>query len=321
MNGMPNSNKNSNQIKKVTMHAKSRKLYAGQKSSHVILQTFLLVIKDLNEEAQLLGKEISIWLKKRDKNIFILNAKADEEEFRELASQSDIILVLGGDGTMLGTARKSYGMQIPLLGVNFGRVGFLTDISPQNWQDSLEFLLNNGYEIQLYIALKWELIRNNSIIKHGLAVNDVVVARGCIAQSIHVRLSLDGVFLSELHSDGLICSSPLGATAYAVAAHGPVVFPALDAHTITPISPFAGSFPPLVLPKESSVEIQVNKGGDAAITVDGQNYFPLEENDIIHVRTAKNRIPMFVQHPHWFWQRLTERGFIMPGPGKYNSKP
>ncbi len=290
-------------------------LVCGQKSCGDQLQQFLIITKEHNQEAIELSKEIAIWLENQGKKA-IVSRHHDDESLKEMAIECQIALILGGDGTMLGVARALYEIDIPLLGINFGRVGFLTDISPSNWQQSLKKLLDGAYEIQLYTPLQWEIIRNNVAINNGIAINDVVIARSHIAKAISIGLFIDNIFLSELFCDGLICSAPLGATAYAAAAHGPLAFPSLDAHILTPISPFAGAFPPLVLPKESLVKIEALKG-EIALTIDGQDCYSLQNGDAIHVQSAHKRIPMYVQNQHWFWQRLVDRHFIMPGPGKY----
>lgn len=290
---------------------------SGQKSNNESLQNFLILVKENNEDAMLLSKEIAAWLKNQGKTVSRGKTRSDKVAARELAKQSDIALILGGDGTMLSVARNLYGVSIPMLGVNFGRVGFLADISPSNWQEPLTSLLNGGYEIQNYTPLSWELFRDSKCIEHGIAINDVVIARAFVAKAIYISISIDNIFLSNLYCDGLICSAPLGATAYAAAAHGPLAFPALNAQILTPICPFAGSFPPLVLPEESFTQIHAQEGGEAALTIDGQDCYSILPNDIIHVRSARYRIPMYVQHPYWFWQRLSERGFITPGPGTY----
>ncbi len=310
------SENNQNLAPEIPFENNSISFECRKKSNTIDLQRFLILTKEDNFEAFEVGKSIQSWLQAKGKVALLKKLTSSELEVKEMAKQSDIALVLGGDGTMLGVARTLYDFAIPLLGINFGRVGFLTDISPQNWQNSLEKLLQGGYEIQNCTPLWWELVRGNECIYSGIAVNDVVVARSMVAKAISIGLSVDNVFLSELYCDGLICSAPLGATAYAASAHGPLVFPSLDAHVLTPISPFAGSFPPLVLPRESLVKINTLKG-DAVITIDGQVCHSLEFNDVIHVKSASKRISMFVQSQDWFWQRLVERGFIMPGPGKY----
>ncbi len=151
-------------------------------------------------------------------------------------------------------------------------------------------------------------------------MNDVVVSRGAVAKSIFIKLCIDDIFLTDLHCDGLICSAPLGATAYAASAHGPLAFPALDAHIVTPISPFAGAFPPLVLPRESSIQITCLEDRETFITIDGQDSYDVRKNDTVLVKSAEHKISMFVSDPRWFWKRLRERGFIMPGPGKYTNR-
>lgn len=287
-------------------------------SSDEALQSFLIIIKESNEDATETAQKMALWLEKHHKKVTLISALGHEEELRELAKTSDIALVLGGDGTILGVARQLYGLSIPLLGVNFGRVGFLADIAPHRWEDDFTRLLNGHYQIQNYASLTWAHYRENACLQKGYAINDVVVARGQIAKAIKISLLIDNVFVSTLHCDGLICSAPLGATAYASAAHGPVAFPALDAHILTPISPYAGAFPPLVLPPEALVTIQAHKGNDLGFTVDGQDYYPMMPDDEIRVITAEHKITMYVRDKNWFWKRLRERGFIMPGPGKYS---
>ncbi len=286
------------------------------KSCNEKLQRFLILTKENNQKVLNLAKIVSNWLKDRGKTITAIDSGKSEEEIRQAGIESDIALVLGGDGTMLGVARALYGLDIPLLGINFGRVGFLTDISPCNWESSLTKLLEGCYEIQNVTPLWWEILRDNISIFKGIAINDVVIARARIAKAIAIGINIDDIFLSELVCDGLICSAPLGATAYAASSNGPLAFPSLDAHILTPISPFAGSFLPLVMPRESLVKID-NLRGESAVTIDGQICHDLEIGDVIHVQSAYKQISMFVQSRNWFWQRLVERGFIMPGPGTY----
>lgn len=292
-------------------------LDCGLKSSDEILQSFLIVIKAGNDDASALGNEMATWLQNRGKKVSITQSMIAAEDLRGLAKPCEIVLILGGDGTILGVARCLYGLCIPILGVNFGQVGFLADISPHDWQDAFELLLHGGYQIQNYSPLFWEHYREGICLERGHAINDVVVARAKVARSIYISLFIDEIFLSDLHCDGLICSAPLGATGYAASAHGPLAFPALDAQILTPISPFAGSFPPLVLPREARVSIVAHDAGETCITVDGQNCHTMEVNDVVHVRGALQKVSMFVRDPNWYWQRLRDRGFIMHGPGKY----
>lgn len=296
---------------------KQKFIPSNKKSNELSLEAFLLVVKENNAEAQKTAEEIQVWLQSLQKKATIVNAFVDEFKLQNLAYEHNIVLVLGGDGTILGISRRLYNIAIPILGINFGKVGFLTEISPDSWKEALTDLFAGKYQIQNFTPLHFEHIRDNKIIHSGIAINDVVIARGFVARAIYISLSIDDIFLSDLHCDGLICSAPLGATAYAASSHGPLAFPSLDAHILTPISPFAGAFPPLVMPRESTIQIKVLDDRETAITIDGQDAYHAELNDLLYVRSADHPISMLVSDPYWFWKRLGDRGFIMPGPGKY----
>lgn len=280
-------------------------------------QSFLLIVKEKNEQAFQLAKTIKTWLEEKGRIAAILPAFLPEEQLLEQTKSHDIAIILGGDGTILGVSRRMYKNPLPLIGINFGKVGFLADISPENWQDSFTKLLAGEYHVQKVTPLHFEHIRNNTVIRSGIAMNDVVISRGAVAKSIFIKLCVDDIFITDLHCDGLICSSPLGTTAYTASAHGPLTFPTLDAHILTPISPFAGSFSPLVMPKESTIQITSLDDRETFITVDGQDSHEVLMGDNIRVQSAEHKIALLVSDTRWFWKRLRERGFILPGPGKY----
>lgn len=292
----------------------------GKTSKEYVLQNFLLIIKENNKEALQTAKDIKAWLEEKSLSATIVSAFISEEELLKYTETHDIAVILGGDGTILGISRRMYRKPVPLLGINFGKVGFLADIPPENWKEYFKKLLAGAYQIQNVTPLHFEHIRDSRVVNSGIAMNDVVVSRGAVAKSIFIKLCIDDIFLTNLHCDGLICSAPLGATAYAASAHGPLAFPSLDAHIVTPISPFAGAFPPLVLPRESSIQITCLEDRETFITIDGQDSYGVRENDTVLVKSAEHKISMFVSDPRWFWKRLRERGFIMPGPGKYTNR-
>lgn len=283
-----------------------------------MLENFLIVIKKNHDFANSVANEMKDWLAQRSKCVTLCIAGIFQEELREYASQADLVLVLGGDGTVLSVFRDLYGLCIPILGINFGRVGFLTEIDPKNWRTAFEDVLSGKYTKQEFIPLQWEHLREGNLLACGHAINDVVVARGEIARSISLSLIIDNIFLSQVYCDGIIVSAPLGATGYTAATGGPLVFPSLNTHMVTAISPFAGAFPPLVLPRESEVCITISpSAGDTNITIDGQEYYSTEIGDTIRVTGAKHKIAMLVSDVLWYWKRIGERGFIMPGPGSY----
>lgn len=279
--------------------------------------SFLLIVKEKNEQAFELAKTIKAWLEGKKRAATIIPAFLPEEQLLEHTQKHDLVIVLGGDGTILGVSRRMYKTPLPLIGINFGKVGFLADITPEKWQDCFTKLLAGEYKIQKVTPLHFDHIRNNTVIRSGIAMNDVVISRGAVAKSIFIKLQVDDIFITDLHCDGLICSSPLGTTAYTASAHGPLMFPTLDAHILTPISPFAGSFSPLVMPKESAIQITCLEDRETFITVDGQDSHEVLVGDRICVQSAEHKISLLVSDTRWFWKRLRERGFILPGPGKY----
>ncbi len=279
--------------------------------------SFLLIVKEKNEQAFQLAKIIKTWLEENKRIATIIPAFLPEEQLLEHTKSHDIAVILGGDGTILGVSRRMYTNPLPLIGINFGKVGFLADISPENWQECFAKLLAGEYKVQKVTPLHFEHIRNTAVIRSGIAMNDVVISRGAMAKSIFIKLRVDDIFITDLHCDGLICSSPLGTTAYTASAHGPLTFPTLDAHILTPISPFAGSFSPLVMPKESTIRITSLDDRETFITVDGQDSHEVLMGDSICVQSAEHKIALLVSDTRWFWKRLRERGFILPGPGKY----
>ena len=164
-----------------------------------------------------------------------LPADCPSEKLVGRARTSDAILILGGDGTFVGVGRKLAGLDIPLLGINFGQVGFLTELSAVGWEPALERLLAGKMITRTCLLLAWELLRGGTPIASGHAANDVVVGRGAIARVLPVHVFVDGEDMGVVRSDGVIVSTPLGSSAYALSAHGPLVHPKVqgphpDAH-------------------------------------------------------------------------------------------
>lgn len=290
-------------------------------------QAILLIIKENHAPAAECGEAIAAWLQTRHVRTKTMASRAKPDALRDAANGMDAALVLGGDGAMLSVARSLLGLPVPLLGINFGKVGFLAEVPADDWQPCLQKLLTGEYFEQRHTALAWRLLRptpqSSRTIQTaaGWAINDVVLARGTLARAVSLDLSVDDVFLSRLRCDGVIVSAPLGATAYAASAHGPLACPSLDAQLITPISPFAGAFPPLVLPSSAKVRLVAgDRGGDVHLTVDGQECLPLNPGDYLDVHGEPGQVRLLVSDPSWYLRRLGERGFILSGPGNYTSR-
>ena len=243
-----------------------------------------------------------------------LPADCPSEKLVGRARTADAILILGGDGTFVGVGRKLAGLDIPLLGINFGQVGFLTELPAAGWEPALERLLAGKMITRTCLLLAWELLRGGTPIASGHAANDVVVGRGAIARVLPVHVSVDGEDMGVVRSDGVIVSTPLGSSAYALSAHGPLVHPKVQALTLTPISPFFKSFPPIVLPADSRIRLETDDAApDAFLTVDGQEGIPLCGGDVIWVQSLDAGLRVLSCSSGTYFQRLRERGFIQTG--------
>ncbi len=288
----------------------------------------LCVIKHEHKEASQLAEEIVAWLLEHNVDTILISSHASKEEFTISSNGCHAALILGGDGTTLAVARALHDRKIPMIGINYGKVGFLTEINPEDWKfflprilSTLEKLYNNKPldENSLFISeqnlLKCSVIRQNKCIYTGYAMNDAVITRVNIARAISLSLSIDSTHMSDLRCDGLIVSTPIGATAYAIAAHGPLAMPNLNALIITPICPFAGSFSPCVVDGAANIEIIVSDANTATmLTLDGQENFNLEYNDTIHITSYEHAVPLLVSEKGWFINRLNSRGYIHKGP-------
>ena len=280
-----------------------------------IPRSLLIVVKAHNAEAMREAKEAAVWLRERGITSRLVPSAAAASDLERspqapfgpaldasLTNDMDAALVLGGDGTMLGVGRALQAHPLPLLGINFGKVGFLTEISSRNWRPHLQALLDGEFTVQTHSALHWRLVRKSGEEGgSGWAVNDVVFARGNVARAVTLYLFVDEIFMSRLRCDGIIISTALGSTAYAASAGGPLVFPALNATMVTPVCPFAGAFPPLVLPCSASIHLKPAQNAEQVfVTVDGQEHLPVMPGDDLLIRGESDRLPLLVRDPRWY---------------------
>lgn len=204
-------------------------------------------------------------------------------------SAVDLMLVIGGDGTILRTVRQLQNRQIPVLGVNRGVLGFLAEVGVEEIKDAIPSLLSGEGMIDERDMLKVSVERDGSSVFSGTALNEAVIAQGTIARLIDLRTEVSGESLATFHADGLIIATPTGSTAYALAAGGPVVHPALSALILAPINPHSLTQKPVVIPGNSSVKVEVIQSGPSfndthvGLTLDGQVYFELSKGDRIAV--------------------------------------
>jgi NAD+ kinase len=213
----------------------------------------------------------------------------------EIGARADVAVVLGGDGTMLGIGRQLAPYKTPLIGINHGRLGFITDIAAADMQQVVPQMLAGSFEREERSLLESRIMRNGEPIYHALAFNDVVVNRSGFSGMAELRVSVDGRFMYNQRSDGLIVATPTGSTAYALSSQGPILHPQLGGIVLVPIAPHALSNRPIVLPDDSKVSIQIIAGRDVNVNFDMQSFTMLELNDTIDVRRSRHTVPFL--HP------------------------
>ena len=208
----------------------------------------------------------------------------------ELGQQCDIAIVVGGDGTMLGIARQLSRFGIPLVGINQGRLGFITDVPVGQFAEALAPMIAGDYEEERRTMLEGGVWRDGDIIFEGFAMNDVVVSRGATASMVELKIDIGNEFVANLRADGLIIGSPTGSTAYALSAGGPILHPGIAGWVLVPIAPHDLSNRPIVLPDSREISIEIVAGRDASVNFDMQSLASLLHGDRITVRRSAHQV-------------------------------
>jgi len=225
----------------------------------------------------------------------------------DIGEQADLAVVMGGDGTMLGIARQLAKYDIPLIGINLGRLGFITDIPVDRMLPALGEILRGKATSEKRTLLEGRVMRGGEMIYCGVAVNDVVVARGSGAGMAELRVAVDGQFMYNQRSDGLIVSTPTGSTAYALSAGGPLLHPSLQGIVLVPIAPHALSNRPIAVPDTSEIVVEIVSGRDISVNFDMQTFASLQHGDEIVISRSPNTITFL--HPEgWsYYHTLREK--------------
>jgi NAD+ kinase len=207
-----------------------------------------------------------------------------------IGSQCDLGLVIGGDGTMLGIGRQMARFNLPLMGINQGRLGFITDIPLQSYQDVLLPMLQGHYQTEDRSLLQAHVMRDQRSVFNALAMNDVVVNRGGTSGMVELRVEVDGRFVSNQRADGLIIATPTGSTAYSLSVGGPLMHPAIGGWVMAPIAPHTLSNRPIVLPESSEISIEIVAGRYVSANFDMQSLADLILGDRIVVNRSEHTV-------------------------------
>ncbi|MFC1494607.1 NAD(+)/NADH kinase [Thermodesulfobacteriota bacterium] len=256
-----------------------------------------VVYKQKFEPAMKEAGKLVNWLQDKGLTVFSEEIGTRRAENNDLPISENIkwIVVLGGDGTLLGASRKYGRHNIPILGVNLGGLGFLTSIPLDKLYPSAEMLLENNLEIEERLMLETKVMRNNEEVFRFQTLNDVVINKGALARIIDLDVLINDEFLTTFRSDGLIISTPTGSTGYNLAAGGPILYPSMSSVILTPICPFTLTNRPIILPDSAVISIMMLRESEekVSLTFDGQVGFDLLPNDKILIYKSENRIKLF----------------------------
>ncbi len=274
-----------------------------------------LVLRPGQTRAADLAAAMTDWLAARGIQAWRARQNAHGEPVWLGHTLPDLVLVLGGDGTMLGALRAVINTFVPVIGVNLGQVGFLTGIAEERWPEELEMLLTGGLLLRRCLVLDWQVERGGLVVERGQSVNDVVLRCGNLAKLINLRLHIDREDAGELRADGLVVATPTGASGYAFSAGGPLVYPEVEAFVLAPICPFLNRMPPFIVGSDKMVWLDVGDEpglGQAGIflTADGQAGLPLHSGDRITITRSPSAAFMGFLPQSSYFAVLRDRGFI-----------
>ncbi len=240
--------------------------------------------------------DVVSWLRARSIDVIldttsaILLGEQGGYQKTQLANKADILLVLGGDGTMLTAARLAGERSIPILGVYMGGLGFLTEVRLENLYPSLERVFANDFVLDERLMLQTHVHRHGETVARGVVLNDVVISKGTLARMIELKIAIQGRFVTNLRGDGLIVSSPTGSTAYSLSAGGPIIDPAVQSLILTPVCPHTLTHRPLIVPGNAEIEVTLTSKDDGAMaTLDGQVGVAVTQGDTVAIQTSEHR--------------------------------
>ena len=272
--------------------------YFTQDMTNREIRSVGIVVKPNHAEAWATACELSEWLEKRGVKLlgkpYSEAAKPTDEtcdietvDTARFAAEADLIVVLGGDGTMISTARLVGDREVLVLGVNYGSLGYLTDFRIEEMFPTLELIFDGNFEIDRRVMLDTEHWREQEKLASGRVLNDVVINKAALARIIEIEVSLNDLFVNSFRSDGLIVATPTGSTAYNLSAGGPIVYPSMNALVLTPICPFTLTNRPIVFPDTAEIELKLMNGNEGVVlTLDGQTGYPMEAHDRVLIRKS-----------------------------------
>ena len=276
----------------------------GKYQSREIAESLSLLAKSLQE------REIAVLVEEATANVSDVNVdlcRWTRCDYAAIGKHADLAIVLGGDGTLLNAARNLAGFRVPLVGVNQGRLGFLTDIARADMLTCIDDLLAGKFTPEARFLLAGDIVRENQVIASNLAFNEIVVDKGAIGRLIDFDLYVDGEFLYNLRSDGLIVSTPTGSTAYSLSANGPILHPQVTGILLVPLCPHSLTNRPVLVGDRNEIEIRIVRADDSRVHFDGQVTFDLKPGDTVRIRRSENSVCLLHPPGYSYFAMLREK--------------
>lgn len=273
-----------------------------------------IIFNPEKKNSYVMAEEIFSFFKERNIDSRILNTEKLDENFE--AENCILVITLGGDGTVLKCARIFSRVNIPILAVNFGDIGFITEVEKSEWEEAVEDFLEGIYDIKTHLMLNVRVFRREKLVFEKTGLNDGVISAGNIAKIIKLKVSVDNMELGEYRADGIIVATATGSTAYSAAAGGPLLYPDMDALILTPICPYSLSNRAIVFPADKNITVEINSDQRAVLllTVDGQEAFPLEEGDLVKYRKGEYRTLILKSRKNHFFNKVKTKLNWSGGP-------
>ncbi len=271
------------------------------------INTVGVIVKPNHDEAWKTACELSEWLTTRGISVVgkprihadsadAAKCEIESVDDEQFGAQSDLIVVLGGDGTMISTSRLVADAEPLVLGINYGSLGYLTDFRIEEMFPALEAIFRGEYDIDRRVMLHAEHWRGDEMLAEGRVLNDVVINKAALARIIEIEVRLNDLFVNSFRADGLIVSTPTGSTAYNLSAGGPIVYPSMNAVVLTPICPFTLTNRPIVVPDDAAIELKLEQENEGVVlTLDGQIGYTMKAQDRVLIR--KSRTTFNLVHP------------------------
>lgn len=263
-----------------------------------------IIGKRNNREAVAVVKHLVHWLRERKVEVFIDQEMAaairgvPSWSWGKISTPLDLLVVLGGDGTLLSVIRRAGEKEVPILAVNLGGLGFLTEITRDEIFPVLENVLHGQFRTHDRVALRASVVRRGKQVAAFRVLNDAVINKGALARIIYLKTTINGEYVATFRADGLILSTPTGSTAYSLSAGGPIVYPSLETIIITPICPHTLTNRPIIIPDNVAVRITLeSESEEVFLTLDGQEGFPMERGDTVEVKKAPGRV-LLIESPY-----------------------